>query len=124
MVTPSTGPRATGPPRPPADSVPAGELPYTEARRFSRYLTAFLVAAPPLLAWLVYRRPDTLTLGQGFLAAAVVLLGFAPALAFLSAGTIVLLYIILVLIFPEGKLLPPEAPSEAAADQVSAGDHR
>ena len=57
-----------------------------DARRFWRYVTAFLVAAPPLLAWLVYRRPDTLTLGQGLLAAAVVLLGFAPALAFLSAG--------------------------------------
>jgi phage shock protein C len=48
----------------------------------------------------------------------------AVLLAFLSAGTIVLLYIILVLIFPEGKLLPPQTPGDAAPDQVSAGDHR
>jgi hypothetical protein len=57
-----------------------------DARRFRRYVTAFVLAAPPGLAYLVYRRPETLTLGQGLLAAVVVLLGFAPALAYLSAG--------------------------------------
>jgi phage shock protein C len=48
----------------------------------------------------------------------------AVLLAFLSAGTIVLLYIILVLMFPEEKLLPPEAPEPPRPDQVSAGEHR
>jgi hypothetical protein len=71
---------------PPADPATAARPRDRDARRFRRYVTAFLVAAPPVLAWLVYRRPDTLTLDQALLAAAVVLLGFAPALAFLSAG--------------------------------------
>lgn len=57
-----------------------------DTRRFRRYVTVFVLTAPPALAYLVYRRPETLTLGQGLLAAAVVLLGFVPGLAFLSAG--------------------------------------
>ena len=48
----------------------------------------------------------------------------AVLLAFLSAGTIVLLYIVLVLIFPEERLLPPEGPEPPQPDQVSAGEHR
>jgi phage shock protein PspC (stress-responsive transcriptional regulator) len=44
-------------------------------------------------------------------------------LAFMSAGTVVLLYVILVLIFPEGRLFPPE-DAPPAHDQVSTGEHR
>jgi hypothetical protein len=85
-VTASAAAQAGGLPRPPVASAAEARPGDPETRRFRRYVTAFLVAAPPVLAWLVYRRPDTLTLGQALLAAAVVLLGFVPALAFLSAG--------------------------------------
>ena len=59
-----------------------------DTRRFRRYVTVFVLTAPPALAYLVYRRPETLTLGQGLLAAAVVLLGCVPSLAFLSVDGI------------------------------------
>lgn len=56
------------------------------ARRFRRYVTCFLLGAPPLLAYLVYRRPEALTLGQALLAAAVIVVGFAPSLVYLAGG--------------------------------------
>ena len=57
-----------------------------DLRRFRRYVVVFVVAAPPLLAGLVHGRPDTLTLGQALLAALVMLVGFAPSLAYLAEG--------------------------------------
>jgi hypothetical protein len=54
--------------------------------RFRRYLVGFGLVAPPLLVYLIRHRPDTLTQGQALLAAGVVLLGFAPALAYLAGG--------------------------------------
>jgi hypothetical protein len=67
-------------------ALPVPRGPDAAARRLSRYLTAFVLAGPPLLAYLVDRRPETLTLGQGLLAAAVVVAGFAPSLAYLGSG--------------------------------------
>ena len=58
----------------------------TAPARFRGYLVGFALAAPPLLVYLILHRPDTITLGQALLAAAVVLLGFAPALAYLARG--------------------------------------
>ena len=76
--------RPTSPalPRP----LPAPRAPDTAVPRFRRYLLGFGLAAPPLLVYLIRHRPDTLTQGQALLAAVVVLLGFAPALAYLAGG--------------------------------------
>jgi len=64
-------------------TVPLGVSP---APRLRRYLVGFALALPALLAYLILHRPETLTQGQALLAAAVVLLGFAPALAYLAQG--------------------------------------
>jgi hypothetical protein len=56
------------------------------AGRIRRYLIGFGLAAPPLLVYLVAHRPETLTEAQALLAAAVMLLGFLPALAYLARG--------------------------------------
>ena len=61
-------------------------LPDRAAIRIRRYLVAFALAAPALLVYLVHHRPDTLTEGQALLAAAVVLLGCAPAFVYLAGG--------------------------------------
>jgi len=67
----------------PRSAAPDGE---TAPARFRGYLLGFALAAPPLLVYLILHRPDTITLGQAELAAAVVLIGFAPALAYLARG--------------------------------------
>jgi hypothetical protein len=67
-------------------SLPAARVRDTETPRFRRYLLGFGLLAPPLLVYLIRHRPDTLTQGQALLAAGVVLLGFAPALAYLAGG--------------------------------------
>jgi hypothetical protein len=56
------------------------------ALRFRRYLLGFGLAAPPVLAYLVRHRPETLTQEQALLAAGVVVLGFIPALVYLARG--------------------------------------
>ena len=60
--------------------------PDAATRRFRRYVGAFVLAGPPLLATLVARRPETVTLGQAVLAAAVIVLGFVPAMVYLARG--------------------------------------
>jgi hypothetical protein len=76
--------RPTSPalPRP----LPAARARDTATSRFRRYLAGFALAVPPLLVYLIRHRPDTITQGQALLAAGVVLLGFAPALAYLARG--------------------------------------
>jgi hypothetical protein len=64
----------------------AAPEPARSTRRFRRYLTVVALAGPPALAYLVDRRPENLTLAQGLLAAAVIVLGFIPAMAYLAAG--------------------------------------
>jgi phage shock protein PspC (stress-responsive transcriptional regulator) len=48
----------------------------------------------------------------------------AVLLAFLSAGSIILLYVILILIFPEERPILPERGEAPPSDQVSPGEHR
>ena len=69
-----------------ASAPPVPRKPDAATRRFRRYLTVFVLAGPLLLACLVDRRPETVTLGQGLLAAAVIVLGFVPAMAYLAGG--------------------------------------
>ena len=71
---------------PPARQASADPALDRAAVRVRRYLFGLALAAPSLLVYLVHRRPDTLTEGQAVLAAAVVLLGFAPAVAYLAGG--------------------------------------
>lgn len=81
----SSAAEATGLALPAARPI-ASRKPDAAALRFRRYLIGFALVGPPLLAYLVHRRPESLTLGQGLLAAAVVVTGFAPALAYLAGG--------------------------------------
>jgi hypothetical protein len=66
--------------------LPAAGARKTAPPSFRRYLLGFGLAAPPLLAYLIHQRPETLTQGQALLAACVVMLGFAPTLAYLARG--------------------------------------
>jgi hypothetical protein len=77
---------AAGGPGLAASAPPATRTSDPATRRFRRYLVVFVLAGPPLLAWLVDHRPETVTLGQALLAAAVIVLGFVPAMVYLARG--------------------------------------